>query len=99
MVDVAARPIRTRGLVVRQDIGALDQAELAGHGEGFPEPRLAAEGAIAAAGAGTKIKIGLEANRPAMAASVIGLLHRTASGRCSTALNTVAGTWSRSSFL
>ena len=62
-------------LVVRQDIGTLQQAKCIALCEGHPEPRLAAEGAIAAGRAGGQIEVALEPNGAAMATAFVGSLH------------------------
>ena len=60
-------------LVVRQSILARDQPKRLGLDDDAPIPDLGAEGAVAPAGAGAQIDIGLVLNLAAMAASSIGL--------------------------
>src|SRR6185436_7250296 len=69
MDDVAAE------LVVRQRLLALQQSEGGRHDDRLPEAAFAAGGAIAFAGAIDEVELAFAANRAAMAAAAIGLLH------------------------
>src|SRR5438552_7305928 len=66
-------------LVVRQDVGSLQQAKCVALCEGHPEPRLAAERAIAARRAGGQIEVAFKPDSAAMAAAFVGFFHSSVS--------------------
>src|SRR6266852_8331276 len=62
-------------LVVRQDIGSLQQAKCVALCESHPKPSLAAERAIAAGRTGGQVEVALEPNGAAMATAFVCSLH------------------------
>jgi hypothetical protein len=62
-------------LVVHQNVLSLQQPERVGFDDGFPEPRLGADRAVALAGALGQIELAFEADRAAVATAMIGLFH------------------------
>ena len=68
-------PLHRAELVVRELVGAGEQAKRFGLDDDPPPARLGADRAVALAGPGRQVDLGLEANVAAVAASGIGLGH------------------------